>query len=263
MQDKLLTIQEVARTLGVSTKTLRRWDARGILVPQRTVGNQRRYTSGQVDSFRKPKYSAQTTSMGLSPLTKSELHMPVAFGLPSSLTKVESTLPKDHVQVSPFVAPATKVLRQDQKGSGRRISIGPLKLGAAFLAFVLLFSIAGSVVLTKYNLVGNATKEGKKLSSQFIKLLPDFSRISFSSRQNQLVTSIPVEKSSVLGESAVSPRIVFSVNVPSVFLSNFGRAYERVNWDEPLTPKHHQDQGKDPGMVYFKKYPDKEAERNF
>src|ERR1035437_1347985 len=43
MSNKQLTIQEAATFLGVSTKTLRRWDAAGFLVPQRTLGNQRRY----------------------------------------------------------------------------------------------------------------------------------------------------------------------------------------------------------------------------
>ncbi|MEK7517567.1 MAG: MerR family DNA-binding transcriptional regulator, partial [Patescibacteria group bacterium] len=76
MQEKLLTIQEVARSLGVSTKTLRRWDKKGILVPQRTVGNQRRYRREAVDGFRKPKYSSQS---------KSIISSPVNFGLPRAL----------------------------------------------------------------------------------------------------------------------------------------------------------------------------------
>ena len=44
MNNKLLTIQEVADILRVSTKTLRRWDQAGRFVPIRTAGNQRRYT---------------------------------------------------------------------------------------------------------------------------------------------------------------------------------------------------------------------------
>jgi len=38
MADKLLTVQEAASFLGVSTKTLRRWDKAKLLVPLRTVG---------------------------------------------------------------------------------------------------------------------------------------------------------------------------------------------------------------------------------
>lgn len=49
--DRLLTVQEAARLLGVSTKTLRRWDQAGKFIAQRTVGNQRRYTSRQIAEF--------------------------------------------------------------------------------------------------------------------------------------------------------------------------------------------------------------------
>lgn len=40
---KLLTIGAAAKALGVSTSTLRRWEAGGRLVPARTEGGQRRY----------------------------------------------------------------------------------------------------------------------------------------------------------------------------------------------------------------------------
>ena len=43
---KTLTIQEVSRRSGVSTHTLRFWEKelKGVIVPQRTKGGQRRYT---------------------------------------------------------------------------------------------------------------------------------------------------------------------------------------------------------------------------
>ncbi|CAK0765624.1 putative resolvase [Gammaproteobacteria bacterium] len=42
--DKLVTITEASKILGVCTTTLRRWEKDGKLVPIRTVGNQRRYS---------------------------------------------------------------------------------------------------------------------------------------------------------------------------------------------------------------------------
>jgi hypothetical protein len=39
----LLRISEAAIRLGVCVKTLRRWEAAGILQPRRTVGSHRRY----------------------------------------------------------------------------------------------------------------------------------------------------------------------------------------------------------------------------
>jgi DNA-binding transcriptional MerR regulator len=41
---KRYTIQQAADKLRISAKTLRRWEARGIIHPDRTPGNQRRYT---------------------------------------------------------------------------------------------------------------------------------------------------------------------------------------------------------------------------
>src|SRR3989344_8306619 len=51
MNKARISIQEAANILRVSTKTLRRWDKQGTLVPQRTAGNQRRYSRSQVESF--------------------------------------------------------------------------------------------------------------------------------------------------------------------------------------------------------------------
>lgn len=46
---KYLTISQAAKLKGVSTNTLRRWEAEGILIPVRTAGNQRRYLLSQID----------------------------------------------------------------------------------------------------------------------------------------------------------------------------------------------------------------------
>ncbi len=47
--DKSLSIGKAAEWLGVSPMTLRRWEASGKLMPERTAGNQRRYRLSQVD----------------------------------------------------------------------------------------------------------------------------------------------------------------------------------------------------------------------
>ena len=41
-----------ARIIGVCTKTLRRWEQRGIIVPHRTAGNHRRYDREALERFR-------------------------------------------------------------------------------------------------------------------------------------------------------------------------------------------------------------------
>src|SRR3989344_1273224 len=51
-----LTIQQAAEFLKVSTKTLRRWEKQGLIAPDRTIGNQRRYNLYQLQSIGKTKY---------------------------------------------------------------------------------------------------------------------------------------------------------------------------------------------------------------
>ncbi len=51
MDEKLLSIQEAAKKLKVSTKTLRRWENKGVLTPIRTEGGHRRYTQAQINDF--------------------------------------------------------------------------------------------------------------------------------------------------------------------------------------------------------------------
>lgn len=47
--DKLLTIKQASELLGVSTRTLRRWESEGRLIPdKRTEGNQRRYSLSSI-----------------------------------------------------------------------------------------------------------------------------------------------------------------------------------------------------------------------
>ena len=46
--DKLLSIKQAAERLGVHSSTLRRWEREGRLIPERTQGNQRRYSLGQL-----------------------------------------------------------------------------------------------------------------------------------------------------------------------------------------------------------------------
>ena len=59
--DFKLSIQDAADRLGVSTKTLRRWETKGLITPHRTVGNQRRYSLTQIDTFQQQSTSQATT----------------------------------------------------------------------------------------------------------------------------------------------------------------------------------------------------------
>lgn len=48
-----LTASEAAETLGVTTKTLKRWEAKGLIRrAHRTVGGHRRYSAEDVEAIR-------------------------------------------------------------------------------------------------------------------------------------------------------------------------------------------------------------------
>src|SRR5258708_18742619 len=49
---QLLTIQEAAKYLKVSTKTLRRWDSAGVISPVRTTGGHRRYNISDLNNLK-------------------------------------------------------------------------------------------------------------------------------------------------------------------------------------------------------------------
>lgn len=55
MKQNLYTIQEVSSILGVSPKTLRRWEDNGLIKPIRTAGNQRRYLLEDVKTLERRK----------------------------------------------------------------------------------------------------------------------------------------------------------------------------------------------------------------
>jgi len=51
----LVTIAKAGEVLGVCTKTLRRWEKKGLINPIRTLGNHRRYDSDALLRFQQTK----------------------------------------------------------------------------------------------------------------------------------------------------------------------------------------------------------------
>lgn len=47
--EELLPIGDVARALGVSVETVRRWDRQGLITSTRTLGGQRRFSRSEVE----------------------------------------------------------------------------------------------------------------------------------------------------------------------------------------------------------------------
>lgn len=56
-EGRLVTVEEAAGLLGISSQTLRNWEKKGTLVPERTEGGHRRYKESEVLSIKKKKMS--------------------------------------------------------------------------------------------------------------------------------------------------------------------------------------------------------------
>src|SRR3990167_7636310 len=84
-----LRIQEAADYLGVSSKTLRRWDKSEKLIPSRTTGGQRYYKRSQLDQFRIEK---EREKVKKELLTKPETGLPIPDFSSSSYQKTAGKL---------------------------------------------------------------------------------------------------------------------------------------------------------------------------
>jgi len=73
----LLTISQAAKQLGVSTKTLRRWEQRGVLIGSRTVGNQRRYLLDEIKNFDRSKTKPSVPMTAAPSATMSSDEVPI------------------------------------------------------------------------------------------------------------------------------------------------------------------------------------------
>src|SRR5581483_2838839 len=104
MIKRFYTIQEAAKLLNVSTKTLRRWDERGILVAQRTAGNQRRYTVVQIEAFQNSR-----NLISKEPLIPSSIHPLTSPQYPrQNLT--ERRLPETQEEQKSSIQPAPHMI---------------------------------------------------------------------------------------------------------------------------------------------------------
>src|SRR3990167_9553458 len=163
MYGKLLTIQQVANLLGVSTKTLRRWDQRGRLVPTRTAGNQRRYTQEQIQRF-KISHSAKASAVAEAMADKSEApplfsenDIPKGFKATHALPSVLRGLPSGSFFCNLFLLQHKDEISkiesiENLKGSSepassarRRLAeLNTVKMGFAVASLVLILSLAGA-----------------------------------------------------------------------------------------------------------------------
>ncbi len=247
MNNRFYTIQDAANILGVSTKTLRRWDQRGRLVPTRTVGNQRRYTQEQIQEFK-----VQSSKFKVSQAPASETNQPL-FDLNSApkapkanhdLPSALSSLPSGSFLKNHFLLKHASVVsqenesRKEEANSVERLKIedqksnkeskaNPIKMGVMFATLVLMLSLGGTFVLTKYNVVAGLNQAKR----QFAKLVNNLPKINlktgsqqrFGSEETRDISFVPQDLAgSVLAAATGGSDLVLNINVPAFFSQQVG-----------------------------------------
>ncbi|MDP2638464.1 MAG: MerR family transcriptional regulator, partial [Candidatus Levybacteria bacterium] len=262
MNNRLYSIQEVADILGVSTKTLRRWDQRGLLVPVRTAGNQRRYTQNQIEDFRNgssvrpsvQKASVQPASKNQAPKATGAKYssVGVAESTPArqslgeggpffkeeakeeprathSLPTILSSLPSGSFLREHFLLmhkEAAESSKNDARlspdvqvlASNVSSKVNLFRIGFVFVALTLIFSFAGSFLLTKYNFVAGLNEK----KEQFAKFISNLPEISLSIKSKDLGFVPQEDNRFVLAAATGDSNLLLNVNVPAAFLDTVG-----------------------------------------
>jgi len=187
--------------LGVSAKSLRRWEQRGILVPKRTRGQQRRYILSDLQSFLAKRAEKKSATPSPAKIRASQV-----FADDETLLSVFT---------KPFVIENAAVPLSQQKSRfgawvDMPVAVAPPPVknfgGSAwyvqqmrFMALgCLLFLATAGYGLTKMDVLGSQ----KNTSSM------DTTEARITSMAN------------VLGEHDVADNVVFKINVPATFVSD-------------------------------------------
>ncbi len=191
--NNLLSIQQAANFLKVSAKTLRRWEAKGILVPQRTPGNQRRYTQEQIENFK--------TGGNVGP----EVIQPVEVTMASS-QELRNTF---HQRRQSKVVNSSP-MSPDYWSREFVNSVNSFKKMALSAVFIMLFVFAAGLVFATLKSTNLLNNEG------FSKILA-VAGIKGKSEAPVYENVSDYKNRAVLGQETKTNRFVFSVNIPSEF----------------------------------------------
>ncbi|MCL5114025.1 MAG: MerR family transcriptional regulator, partial [Patescibacteria group bacterium] len=190
--NKIFSIQEVADILGVSTKTLRRWEEKGIFIPHRTPGNQRRYTQDQVDDFRRQR-----------------------SGLPKNLSsQVSFRTPGEILSDSPHQKEAERLLGNSENSqywmAELAKSILAFKKLAVSAVFVMLFIAVAAVTIA-------ALKSANFLDANTLPKILSFAGGNKRSVPQPQLSEVLRTGKAVLGAGTQGGNLIFGVNVQSEF----------------------------------------------
>ena len=207
--NQFLTIKDAAERLHVSTKTLRRWEASGKFLPQRTEGGHRRYSIADIKNFKTSKSSRKAITPPITPVIREEAYLTNTLLEESPYknnyqenrsveeVKPETILPKPSETDKPQTPELYSRLHADQK---KFIT----HFGAA--VFVILLLLVSSR-LTPYF-----------AQSDLGKILAVSQNTVDSSEEAQIVENIRVPQ--VLQAQTEAGTSSFAINIDSFFRAN-------------------------------------------
>jgi excisionase family DNA binding protein len=207
----ILSIKDAAEYLGVSTKTLRRWEARGNFLPIRTAGGHRRYQIDQLKSFKRYKRKKQTRILKYIPqetasLPTTEVKQP---------TKIESVDSRVHVKLKDEDIKFTKQLPKLYKAIPKTQK-NVLSLAFATFAVLLIITIVSNFQITKN--FARSTKISEYIEPIQREVASIITGITSEQKAEELAKQEEIY-AKVLAATSFE-NIKFTVNVESTFKKN-------------------------------------------
>lgn len=151
-QTKTYSIQEAATLLKVSTKTLRRWESRGLIIPVRTEGGHRRYSLKEIEQFKnkgkRKEYLKKTVMSAPVPFE----HKP-SFTAPSVIINEPALLPYAEktdtvIDREPFIRSVESDVKEEQVISEELPKKNRVHYKSGMLMIVAGFFAIGAAVVS-------------------------------------------------------------------------------------------------------------------
>ncbi|HWY78876.1 MAG TPA: helix-turn-helix domain-containing protein, partial [Candidatus Sulfotelmatobacter sp.] len=186
MKNDLLTIQQAANYLAVSTRTLRRWESKGNLKSLRTVGNQRRYSKSELDIlFKNPQ-----SKLGHEPQADVTLSLQ-QDQKPQAVLSTSSVIPMDSLRTTGQRNENSRFMKNE------RSSFTRVLLSGILVSFILFAGLAVMIV---------SNQEARKLLKNSNAFLI-----------NPVHTKEQKQMQNVLATTDHTPIFEFQINIPSLF----------------------------------------------
>src|SRR3972149_2510979 len=116
-KESLLSINQASKSLSVTEKTLRRWEAKGFLIPIRTSGGHRRYYSSQIENIKRKKGKKRITKNLIAKTWIDDSEIITAYKtqlLRSDTKKLQEKITNKAIQKEPLLTPLqTKTVLED------------------------------------------------------------------------------------------------------------------------------------------------------